>query len=117
MNASAYGNAAGAVGGTSIVADTETLPRAAANWRALLDIRVAVPQQVPAYQDPASSAVAAAMADWPAIQSARIARRDAAADQLMGWVGKTSGAFAFTDRGGANAISAAGASPPGAMLV
>jgi hypothetical protein len=84
---------------------TETLPQAAAQWRALLDTSLAVPQQIPAYPDPASSAVAAAMADWPAIQEARTAQRNAAADKLVAWVDKTSVAFAAADHGGADAIS------------
>lgn len=98
----------------------ETLPQAAAQWRALLDIHLAVPQEIPAYPatDLASSAVHSATANWPAIQQARIAQRDTAADDLMAWVGKTSGAFTFTDHSGADAISgSAGTSSAGPTLL
>jgi hypothetical protein len=104
MSTPAYANTAGG-GGTGIVqADTETLPEVAAQWRALLPSFAALPR-IPAYPDPASSAAASAMADWPAIQAARIANRQAAADTFVAAVDKTSTAFAATDRCGAGAIS------------
>lgn len=115
MSTPAYADAAGR--GTAILADTETLAQVAATWRALLDTHLAVPQEIPAYYDPASSAVAAATADWRAIQKARIARRDTAADELMAWVGTTSGAFTFTDHNSANAISSVGTSSNATMLI
>jgi hypothetical protein len=87
---------------------TEALPQAAAQWRALLDTPPAVSQpqiQLPVYPDPASAAVAAAMADWPAIHEARIAQRNAAAGALVGTTDNTSAAFTATDHSGADGIS------------
>ena len=94
--------------GTPIQADTEGLPQAATQWSALLDTPSGLAQQqiqLPAYPDPASAAVAAAMADWPAIHQARIAQRSAAAGALVGATGNTSVAFAGADQGGAQGIS------------
>jgi hypothetical protein len=101
----AYGNVAGDGGGTGIVqAYTETLPEVAAQWRALLP-SFGAPPQIPAHTDPASAAVASAMADWPAIQAARTAQREAAADEFVAAVDQTSVAFAATDDGGADSIT------------
>lgn len=100
--------------GTVIAADTESLPQAAADWRALLDIPLAVPQQIPSYPDPASAAAYSAMEGYVTIQNDRDAQRIAAADDLMAWVGKVSGAFTFADQSGAGTIAN---SSPGTMQV
>jgi hypothetical protein len=83
----------------------ETLPQAATQWRALLATSLAAPQQLPVYDDPASAAVAAAMADWPAIHESRTAHRNAAADVLVAASGNTSVAFVATDHSGADGIA------------
>lgn len=106
MSTPAYADAwvGGACKGT-VQVYTETLPQAAAQWRTLLDTKLPVLQQIPAYHDPASAAVSAAMADWPAIQEARIAQREAAADKFVAAADNTSAAFTATDQAGADGIS------------
>lgn len=95
---------AGAVGASVMKADPHSLPMLAAHWRALLPAIPAAPP-VPAYPDPASSAVASAMADWPTIQEDRTTQRTAEAEKFVAAVDKTAKAFAATDYGAANAIS------------
>jgi hypothetical protein len=86
----------------------EILPQAATQWSALLDAPVGVPQQqieLPIHPDPASAAVAAAMADWPAIHEARLAQRNATAGALVGATGNTAVTLAATDDSNADGIS------------
>jgi hypothetical protein len=91
---------------------TQTLPQASTQWRALLDTTLGGPQQLPMYNDPASAAVAAAMADWPGIHEARTTQRNAAADALVAANNNTSTTFTATDHSGADGIS----SSAGTML-
>lgn len=87
---------------------TAALPQAAAQWATLPETSLAAPMELPVYNDPASAAVAAAMADWPGIHEARTAQRTAAAHNLVSASHYTSVAFmAADDRGarGADAIA------------
>ena len=76
-------------------ADTETVRQVTAHGRAVL-ASFAAASQIPAYHDPASSAVASAMANWPTIQAARTTQPNTAADEFIAAIDKTSWTFAVT---------------------
>jgi hypothetical protein len=84
----------------------ETLSQASNQWSALLDTSsLPAPTPLPAYTDPASWAVVTAMNQWPAIHESMTAKRNAAADALVGLNHKTSVSFTATDDRNAREIS------------
>lgn len=86
-------------------AETAALASTVVGWRSLLPSIGAHPT-IPEYCDPASSAVAAALAGWPAHHQAMIAARQNAAEAFVTAAAATSAAFNIADNHHAAMISA-----------